>query len=218
MSNIDFIAESIKASNNNKPFCKPHANYSNLCGICSKNVNKNQKALQCTICKFLIHIKCNGITVEDYKIICDSYLSNLKILANDWSSLKCSVINNSELFPFGLESNYELKTINQVNYFALQEKVSSFSIMAEINKLDNLASADIDQHLNDRINSKNYSIDEFNNKFINYNNCSSFNVFHSNVNGLDSHYNDLHILLSEINIDFNIINITETSQKKLSKF
>jgi len=218
MSNIDFIVESIKASNNDKPFSKPNANYYNPCGICSKNVNNNQRAIKCVKCKFKIHLKCNEISDEDYKRIGESCSSSLSLLAKDWSCLRCLVISNSELFPFGLESNFELKIMNQMNSFSLQEKIPTFSITAEINKIDNLSPADIDQHLSDKVNSKSYSVDEINNNFVNSNKSSSFSVFHSNVNGLDTHYHDLHLLLSEINIDFSVINITETSQKLNQNF
>ena len=43
------------------------------CGICQKNVHNNQKYIKCTSCKFKVHIKCNGTTVEEYNTIKDLY-------------------------------------------------------------------------------------------------------------------------------------------------
>ena len=54
-----------------------------------------------------------------------------------------------------------------MNSFSLQEKIPTFSVTAEINKIDNLSLADIDQHLSDKVNSKSYSVDEINNNFVN---------------------------------------------------
>ena len=39
------------------------------CGYCTKNVNTNQKALQCHQCQRWIHIKCNDLTVDEYILI-----------------------------------------------------------------------------------------------------------------------------------------------------
>ena len=43
-----------------------NANHPYPCGICQKNVNNNQKAIECSNCKYWIHIKCNGTTVDEY--------------------------------------------------------------------------------------------------------------------------------------------------------
>ena len=47
------------------------ANHLYPCGICQKNVNKNQKAIECSTCLHWIHIKCNGTTADEYKGIID---------------------------------------------------------------------------------------------------------------------------------------------------
>ena len=36
------------------------------CGICFRNINKNHRYLQCAICKYRFHIKCNKMDVNVY--------------------------------------------------------------------------------------------------------------------------------------------------------
>ena len=40
-----------------------------LCRICNKNVNDNDHAIQCDICKFWLHIKFNNLHYIDYKYL-----------------------------------------------------------------------------------------------------------------------------------------------------
>ena len=37
------------------------------CSICYKNVNRNQKAIFCSICQKWVHKKCNGTSVREYE-------------------------------------------------------------------------------------------------------------------------------------------------------
>ena len=37
------------------------------CGICKKSVDKNQKAINCSVCTRWVHIKCNGVSVNEYE-------------------------------------------------------------------------------------------------------------------------------------------------------
>ena len=60
---LNYLTESIKQSNS---YCNVNATHTYPCGICKKNVNKNQKAIECTLCKQWIHIKCNGTSPDDY--------------------------------------------------------------------------------------------------------------------------------------------------------
>ena len=40
-----------------------------LCKIFNKNVNGNDHAIQCDICNFWVHIKCNNLNYIDYKYL-----------------------------------------------------------------------------------------------------------------------------------------------------
>ena len=77
----------------------------------------------------------------------------------------------------------------------------------------NLCDKVIDENILNLTNCKYHTINEFH-KSINKNN---FNIFHNNVNGLETKFNDLHQLLSRTSADFDIIAITETSQKVINE-
>ena len=37
------------------------------CGICTKTVKTNQKAVQCDLCDLWVHIGCNGTSLAEYE-------------------------------------------------------------------------------------------------------------------------------------------------------
>ena len=49
-------------------------------------------------------------------------------------------------------------------------------------------------------------------------NVKNFNIFHPNVNGLESHFENFHQFLSSVPNDFDVINLTETSWKENENF
>ena len=51
------------------------------CRICVKNVSDKDKAVQCELCEFWVHIKCNNLNYLDH-----SYLQNSN---ESWYSRKC---------------------------------------------------------------------------------------------------------------------------------
>ena len=48
------------------PFPSPD-DYDDMCGLCKLTVNDNDRAICCDKCKKWIHIKCNRVTVKQYK-------------------------------------------------------------------------------------------------------------------------------------------------------
>ena len=61
--------------------------------ICNININNKDRAVQCDICQFWIHIKCNKLNHIDYK-----YLQG----SNDpWYCSSCC----DEILPFGTSTN-----------------------------------------------------------------------------------------------------------------
>ena len=89
------------------------------------------------------------------------------------------------------------------------EMLPKFNIMSEISNTSNKAH-DIDANIDDPIQCKYYSVEDL--KMIPKK--KALNIFHSNVNGLDTHFENLYEFLANDNSPvFDIINITETSQQ-----
>ena len=85
----------------------------------------------------------------------------------------------------------------------------NFEIATEAAKTDSLNQHDLDENLINNINSKYYSVKEFNSLKIN----KSLKIFHTNLNGLEHKFLTLDTFINGTsNIDFDIINISETSQ------
>ena len=58
------------------------------CGICTKNIAKNQKLLRCNLCNYKVHIKCNKTDAKQYE----------KVKGSEWYvyCLSCK----EEIIPF----------------------------------------------------------------------------------------------------------------------
>ena len=84
-----------------------------------------------------------------------------KISADGRYCPKCTVLQNAEHFPFGLESTYELYKINMSNSMKLVEMIPEFEINSQILRVDDLCSKDIDENLVNKINCKYFTNDEF---------------------------------------------------------
>jgi len=107
----------------------------------------------------------------------------------------------------------DLENLNKSDSMRFFDMLPRFNIVSQLPSLSN-KSNDIDD-ITDNIDSKYYPIDEFQKLEIQ----NSFNIFHSNVNGLDTHFENLHEFLANSNTPcFDVINITETSQKDGENF
>ena len=79
------------------------------------------------------------------------------------------------------------------------------------NILSNLSGKGIDDNIPNLTSCKYYTVSEFYNSI---NNSRKFNIFHNNLNGLETKFESLHHFLSNDSTKFDIIAIAETSQKK----
>ena len=89
------------------------------------------------------------------------------------------------------------------------DNLPSYNIYSEASKFNSLKQSDIDVDLMYNLNSKYYSAHEF--KPLTRD--QSFDIFHSNLDGLASKYELLHNFISSTKLDIDIINISETSQR-----
>ena len=88
------------------------------------------------------------------------------------------------------------------------ESLPELEISTEASKFSNLQAYDLD------LNMANLNVNEFHKLKLQ----KKFNIFHSNVNGLESKFDNLHEFLSSASFNMDIVAITETSQKTNENF
>ena len=93
------------------------------CRICAKIIHDKDKAVQCDICEFWIHIKCNNLNYLDYR-----YLQNCD---ESWYCIECY----STIFPFNsLSSNknkyYDIDEMHDIKILQKNKSLSLFHINA----------------------------------------------------------------------------------------
>ena len=182
------------------------------CSICKNSVMNNQKAIECDSCKLWAHIKCDGTSSDTYR----QMMEDVSNSDTPWYCLVCRIRINHNHFPFTLSDNTELNNIVKADSLRMAELFPSFEVLTEISNFSNLNAIDIDSNISTNVNCNYYAVDEFHK--LHNNNSFNFSLFHSNVNGLDTHFENLHEFLSGNPIEFDVINITETSQNILGDF
>ena len=119
----------------------------------------------------------------------------------DTNELKCLNSDNT------LETSPNKNNENSNNF--LDDNLNNFNNTLNNYRSSNTCNDDVERNLPNSNNCQYYSIEEFQN----LGNLNNFNIFHNNMNGLETKIDDLHHFLSENNLKFDIIAITETSQK-----
>ena len=156
---IDFLIDSIIAHNNNIRNPNPNAKFP--CGICKFDVKHNSKAILCTSCDKWVHIKCHGISNEDYKTRQKLNLENPNLVDDElWECLKCITDYRAIIFPFGYLNNFEIENLNSLDSIHLINAIPEFEICADTQKVNNLNSNDIDENIVHSINSRYYTCQE----------------------------------------------------------
>ena len=117
-------------------------------------------------------------------------------------------INNGEL-PFDNINNDELSNIYSSDTLGSLDSLPNFDIVTDVSEHSYLQSAEIDINMAFQSDCKYYSVDDFQ-KLKNY---KSFNLFHSNVNSLESKFGNFHQFVASTPSKFHVLALTETSQK-----
>ena len=167
------------------------------CGICLKPVAKNHKAVKCDYCDFWVHMKCNKINTQIYNLLLNDNSA--------WYCLACS----KKFIPFS--------TLN-VNEFHSTIQGKKIKLKTLSRKRSTLESILVDKH-NDARNESNlenswqYFLKDDFNKTLNAVDYKSTNFFHMNISSLTYNFDQLHTILSEIYINFDLIGIAESRLK-----
>ena len=181
----------------------PPNNLNSPCSVCAKNVLSNQKAVCCDTCMKWCHIKCDGTSVGEYDFL---------ISTDDsirWDCLACKLNFQYENVPFTLCDLSEIIKINNSDSMKFCNFLPSLDIMSQSNEMANTAVNDIDNNLPTLTNCKYYSVKDYQKMKVENN----FNIFHSNVNGLESKMDSLLEFIVGSSSFPDVVAITETSQQ-----
>ena len=182
------------------------------CRICAKNVHDKDKAIQCDLCEFWIHIKCNNLNDLDYRYLqkCDE----------SWYCIECC----SSSFPFNsLSSNKNFLTCctstdSDSNFIQLKELENDHNSSLLVKPSPNLellvnqfnnATPENNNDPETISSSKYYDIDEMHDLKIHHKN-KSLSLFHINACCLNENFDALQHLLSSTKKVFDIIAVSET--------
>ena len=183
------------------------------CSICNKSVMSNQKAIECDTCNLWSHIKCDGTSEKEYDKMIDDIEKGYTVV---WHCLVCKIRENHTKLPFILISDNDYENLLESDSMKMLELLPRFQVLSEVSKISDLNSHDIDANISQNVNCKYYSVNNLN-KLLQANK-GDLSIFHSNMNGLETHFENLHTFLSSVPVHFDIINVTETSQKEDEAF
>ena len=204
-NNIERILGAIVLDND----LNPPTNLINPCSICNKNCLSNQKWIQCDNCEKRCHIKCDGTTAVEYKFYEDEKNAHIY-----WHCLYCSVKFNHSNIPFTASCVSELININQSDSLEFLNFLPSLEIVNETASYEKYSLPDANFDLPNLVNSKYHTVEDFQKLDIQDN----FNIFHANVNGLESKFETLRTFLECSKSSMNVIAITETSENENDSF
>ena len=176
----------------------------NPCGICSRSVGENHRAIQCDVCNFWIHIRCNNVSPSSYEELIQD--------EDPWICIKCI---NSEL-PFS--------QIDNKLYYLNTQGIQTKSNLEQMDFTINPNDKKIIKHITNLI-MENTDPENKNSKFCNYYDVEkftkkrfksdlNFSVLHLNIASLQFHFEELKILLQLLNYSFDIIAISESKIQK----
>ena len=166
------------------------------CKICEKAVAKNHRAVKCDNCDLWVHIKCNKINKQTYNLLMEDNTT--------WFCIDCT----KSILPFNGIDNNELHCTLQgkkIKFSTFSKKVNPYADIL-IEQLNDM----MDQEQEDFFNPSAYfDCKKFNENFDDKT-YKGTNFLHMNINSLSYHFDDLHTLLSQLSVNFDIIGITET--------
>ena len=134
--------------------------------------------------------------------------------AVSWHCLYCTVKFHHLNLPFTLTEDSDLEKFNKSDNMKFCEFLPSFETISVTSNFTSFPQNEEDYTLPSYLNSKYYSVYDFQNLKIQNN----FNIFHSNMNGLETKFDILHNFLSGSVSAFDVLGITETSQNAVNSF
>ena len=163
------------------------------CAVCEKSVLNQHKAICCDHCNQWVHIKCNDLNDLDYNL--------LKSKNEFWYCIQCT----SEILPFCTVNSIMPLPKGNLNkptgaLISLMNQLNNFTDDKKENELKLPNCKYIEIHYFQKL-SKNFK-------------RKALSFFHTNVYSLTKNFDDFNILLNDLNVNFDILAITESHIKK----
>ena len=181
------------------------------CSKCTRNVQNNHLAIECSSCNLWSHIKCNNISRKQYKFFQENTNETffcLKCLENE---IPFSKLNDNEFESF---LKYEvLESENNIN-IRLNTSPAQQTIINKINnliELSNCINDESDSEYDQQIPCNYYSSVEF--IKAGFQSSKNFAILHLNIHSIQLHIEELRIILGILDYMFNIIAISESKLK-----
>ena len=185
-----------------------------FCPVCAVKWRSGQKSIQCTSCQGWVHHNnknnCSSLTNKEFETHCndDNKLWECdKCISKSLVTLPFANLDDNNWLMFNdiISMPNELSgDINIVKSSNLSEFISQCDSM---NNTINIEDDDENDLLSTSVNSKYYDTDQLNS--LKHDLSSSFGLFHVNIASLNKHIDDLKLILSSLNYNFDIIGITE---------
>ena len=128
-----------------------------------------------------------------------------------WCCLYCTIQFNHQHIPFTLSDEHEIDMINNSDTMKFCENLPTLEEIYETSKFSGFPKPMEEATLPSNLNSKYHTVRDFQKLKIQKN----FNIFHANVNGLESKFDNLHTFLSGSNTAMDVIAITERQKTKI---
>ena len=211
-NNIERISGAILSGKELNP--PPRTNLKWPCVICNKNVLSNQNGITCDNCGKWCHRQCDAMSKETYDKYVENDTNPDTVEKAKWYCLYCTMVENHELFPYTLCDDHELDNINNSDNMSFCEHLPSLEDIYETSKFSAFPKPMEEASLPSNLNSKYHSVHDFQKLKVGNN----FNIFHANVNGLESKFDTLHTFLGGTASAVDVVAITETSEHDKHSF
>ena len=172
------------------------------CGVCHKNIAKNQKSVSCSLCGYWYHTKCDDISKNDNQ----NWMLNFGNACTD-----CIMSGREAILPFCSLTNEILLNVFDLEIPSHVDKLPSFETISSLTSLPSLSDFDIDEHLPQSIDSRYFALSEISHLDSH---SSDLSILHTNIRSLALHYDELVSLAAVTNRIFSVIGVSETWNSK----
>ena len=165
----------------------PPNNLKAPCVVCNKNVLSNQNGITCDMCDKWCHRKCDAMSLERYKY----YEKNQNNPEVTWYCMYCTMKFNHQHIPFTLCDDNDLVNYNDSDSMKFCESLPTLEEIYIASNFSSFPKPMEEASLPSNLNSKYHSVRDFQKLKIQKN----FNIFHANINGLESKFDTLETFL-----------------------